>query len=109
MCNWGITLAVSAIAAITSSVKSLGCGEVKRTRSRPSTCTAGAQQLGKGTPVTELHPVRVDVLAEQRHLLDSFGDQRFDLGEDVTWSAVGLLDLAALGRCRRCRCCCSRR
>ena len=36
MCRLGITLGVSAIAAITSSVKSRGCGEVKRTRSRPS-------------------------------------------------------------------------
>jgi len=36
MCNCGQTLAVSAIAAMTSSVKSRGCGLVKRTRSRPS-------------------------------------------------------------------------
>jgi hypothetical protein len=35
MCREGITLGVSAIAAITSSVNSAGCGEVKRTRSRP--------------------------------------------------------------------------
>src|SRR5256885_5293168 len=32
MCSDGMTFGVSAIAAITSSVKSLGCGEVKRTR-----------------------------------------------------------------------------
>ena len=37
MCSWGITLWVSAMASITSSVKSLGCGEVNRTRSRPVT------------------------------------------------------------------------
>lgn len=36
MWSWGITFGVSAIAAITSSVKSRGWGEVKRTRSRPS-------------------------------------------------------------------------
>ena len=36
MCRLGMTFAVSAIASITSSVKSLGCGEVNRTRSRPS-------------------------------------------------------------------------
>ncbi len=36
MWSCGITFGVSAIAAITSSVKSRGCGEVKRTRSRPS-------------------------------------------------------------------------
>ena len=36
MCSCGMTFGVSAIAAITSSVKSFGCGEVNRTRSRPS-------------------------------------------------------------------------
>jgi hypothetical protein len=36
MCSDGITFGVSAIAAITSSVKSRGCGEVNRTRSSPS-------------------------------------------------------------------------
>ncbi len=36
MCSCGMTFGVSAIAAITSSVKSRGCGLVKRTRSNPS-------------------------------------------------------------------------
>src|SRR3954451_5470994 len=36
MCSWCITLGVSAIAAITSSRNSAGCGLVKRTRSSPS-------------------------------------------------------------------------
>ena len=36
MCRLGITLCVSAIASITSSVNSAGCGLVNRTRSRPS-------------------------------------------------------------------------
>ena len=36
MCSECMTFGVSAIAAMTSSVKSLGCGDVKRTRSRPS-------------------------------------------------------------------------
>ena len=36
MCRLGMTFGVSAIASTTLSVKSLGCGEVKRTRSRPS-------------------------------------------------------------------------
>ena len=36
MCRLGMTFGVSAIAAITSAVKSRGCGEVKRTRSSPS-------------------------------------------------------------------------
>ncbi len=36
MCSCGMTFWVCAIASITSTVKSLGCGEVKRTRSSPS-------------------------------------------------------------------------
>lgn len=36
MCSEGITFGVSAIASITSAVKSRGCGDVNRTRSRPS-------------------------------------------------------------------------
>ena len=36
MCSCGMTFGVSAIAAMTSSVKSLGCGLVNRTRSSPS-------------------------------------------------------------------------
>ena len=36
MCSDGITFGVCAIASITSSVNSAGCGEVNRTRSRPS-------------------------------------------------------------------------
>ena len=36
MCSCGQTLGVCAIAAMTSEVKSRGCGEVNRTRSSPS-------------------------------------------------------------------------
>ena len=36
MCSCGITFGVAAIASITSSVNSAGCGEVNRTRSSPS-------------------------------------------------------------------------
>ena len=36
MCSCGITFGVSAIASMTSSVNSAGCGEVNRTRSSPS-------------------------------------------------------------------------
>ncbi|SHX72876.1 Uncharacterised protein [Mycobacteroides abscessus subsp. abscessus] len=36
MCSWGHTFGVCAIASMTSSVNSAGCGEVNRTRSRPS-------------------------------------------------------------------------
>ena len=68
MCSCGITFGVSAMAAITSSVKSRGCGEVKRTRSRPSICAAGAQQLAEGLAVADVGAVGVDVLAEQGDL-----------------------------------------
>ncbi len=37
MCRLGITVGVWAMAAITSSVKAAGCGEVNRTRSSPGT------------------------------------------------------------------------
>ncbi len=49
MCSWCITFGVSAIAAITSSVKSRGCGEVKRIRSRPSICPAARSSLEKAS------------------------------------------------------------
>ena len=47
MCRAGITLGVSAIAAITSSVKSFGCGEVNRTRSSPSICRTARSSAAK--------------------------------------------------------------
>ena len=47
MCSDGITLGVSAIASMTSSVNSAGCGEVKRTRSSPSTCPQARSSLEK--------------------------------------------------------------
>ena len=47
MCSCGITLGVSAIAAMTSSVKSRGCGEVNRTRSSPSTSPQARSSLPK--------------------------------------------------------------
>ena len=91
MCSDGITLGVSAIASMTSSVNSAGCGEVNRTRSSPSIGTARAQQLGERLPVAELHAVGVDVLPEQGDLADALGDQRLDLGEDLARAAVLLL------------------
>ena len=91
MCRLGITLGVSAIAAMTSSVKAAGCGLVKRTRSRPVDLAAGAQQLAEREPVAELDAVGVDVLAEQGHLDDALGDERLDLGEDLAGAAVLLL------------------
>ena len=56
MCSDGITFGVSAMAAITSSVKSFGWGEVNRTRSRPGTSPqrrsslANALRSPKSTP-----------------------------------------------------------
>ena len=47
MCSEGMTFGVSAIAAMTSSVKSAGCGEVKRTRSSPSTDPHARNSLAK--------------------------------------------------------------
>ncbi len=47
MCSCGITFGVSAIAAITSSVNSAGCGEVKRTRSSPSISPHARSSLEK--------------------------------------------------------------
>ena len=93
MCSEWQTLGVSAIAAITSLVKSFGCGLVNRTRSSPSfpQRSAGPQQLAERVPVAELHPVRVDVLAEQGDLEDALGDQGLDLGQDVARAAVLLL------------------
>ena len=83
MCRCGITFGVSAIAAITSSVKSRGCGLVKRTRSQPVDVAAGPQQLAESEPVAERAAVGVDVLAEQGDLDDAVVDQRPDLGQHV--------------------------
>ena len=54
MCSCGHTFGVSAIAAITSEVKSRGCGEVKRTRSRPSTSPQARSSFAKALAVAEL-------------------------------------------------------
>ena len=91
MCSCGITFGVSAIAAMTSSVKSVGCGEVNRTRSSPSISPQARSSLPNAEPVAELDAVGVDVLAEQGDLDDALGDQRLDLGEDVAGAAVLLL------------------
>ena len=91
MCSEGITFGVSAIASMTSSVNSAGCGEVNRTRSRPSMSPHDAKQLGERLPVAELHAVGVHVLPEQGHLGDALGDQRLDLGEDLAGPTVLLL------------------
>jgi hypothetical protein len=82
MCSEWHTFGVSAIAAITSSVKSFGCGLVNRTRSSPSTPPHAAATCR--TPAgRRTHAVRVDVLPEQGHLEHALGDQRLDLGQDL--------------------------
>ncbi len=56
MCSDGMTVGVSAIAAITSSVNAAGCGEVNRTRSMPGTAptarsrSANAPRSPNSTP-----------------------------------------------------------
>jgi hypothetical protein len=64
---------------MTSSVKSLGCGEVKRTRSR---CSIPPQA------VAESRAVGVHVLPEKRYLQYPLGGQRPDLGEHIAGPAV---------------------
>jgi hypothetical protein len=91
MCSDGITLGVSAIASMTSSVNSAGCGEVKPHPLQPVDRTARAQQLGERLTVAELDAVGVDVLPQQGDLGDALGDQRLDLGEDLAGPAVLLL------------------
>ncbi len=57
MCRLGITVGVSAIAAMTSSVKSRGCGDGEADPLQALDLAAGAQQLAEREPVTELRPV----------------------------------------------------
>ena len=91
MCSWWQTAGVSAIASMTSSVNSRGCGLVNRTRSRPSMRAGRAQQVGEGAAVAELDAVGVDVLPEQGHLEHALVDQRLHLGQDLAGTAVLLL------------------
>ncbi len=109
MCSCGITLGVSAMAAITSSVKSRGVGRGEADALEPVDPAARAQQLAERLPVADVGAVGVDVLAEQGDLADALVDQRFDLGEGVGCRRGGGPSpcRAAAGRCRRCRCCCS--
>jgi len=51
---------------------------------------ARAQQSAEGEPITELHPVGVDVLPQQSDLLDTLSHQHADLSQDVAGTAVGL-------------------
>ena len=69
---------------------------------------AGAQQLAEGLPVAELHAVGVHVLAQQRDLDGAVVDERLDLGQDLARAGGPSPCRAGPGRCRRCRCCCSR-
>ena len=91
MCSWWQTAGVSAIAAMTSSVNSRGCGLVNRIRSRPSIRPAARSRSAKAPPVAELDAVGVHVLAEQGHLEHALVDQRLHLGQDLAGTAVLLL------------------
>ena len=79
------TASHSAIAAITGSRKSFGCGLVKRMRSIPS--TASHARSSSPNSVVELGPQvaapGVHVLAEQRDLLDAVGGEARHLGDDL--------------------------
>ena len=91
MCRLGMTVGVSAIAAITSSVKAAGWGEVKRTRSMPSTRPHGTQQVGESAALTEADAVGVDVLSQQGHLDGALRGDGLDLGKNVAGATVTLL------------------
>ena len=94
---------------MTSSVKSAGCGEVNRTRSSPSISPHARSSLREAQPVAELHAVGVDVLAEQGHL-DARPRRPAPRPRRGRRRAGGPSPCrAAPGRCRTCRCCCSRR
>ena len=108
MCSEGITFGVSAIASITSAVKSRGCGDVNRTRSRPSippqarSSLENAYRSPNSTPyeftfwpsrVTSSTPSATSASTSAR---TSPGRRSFS-------------GRAARARCRTCRCCCSRR
>ncbi len=49
MCSEGMTVGVSAMAAMTSLVKSRGCGEVNRTRSIPGTAPTARSRSAKAS------------------------------------------------------------
>ena len=89
MCSCGITFPVVAIASITSSVKSRGCGLVNRTcPTRRLRRTPGG---GRRTPrLAEVAAVGVDVLAEQGDLDHARLHQRPNLGQHVTRPTVAL-------------------
>ena len=79
------TLAHSAIAAMTGSRKSFGCGLVKRIRSMPATSSHArrsspnsVRELGR-----EVAAPGVDVLAEQGDLAHAVAASRVDLGDDL--------------------------
>ncbi len=108
MCSCGITFGVSAMAAITSSVKSRGCGEVKRTRSSPSIFPQARSSLEKASrsPMSEPYaltfwPSRVISETPRRPGPRSRRECRRCGGPSPS--------RAGPGRCRRCRCCCSPR
>jgi hypothetical protein len=56
---------------------------------QPVDFAAGTEQFRERLTVTEFHPVRVDVLPKKCDLLNSFSDQRPDLGQNLAWPAVG--------------------
>jgi hypothetical protein len=89
-------------------------GELRRVRAgephplEPVDLAAGAQQLAERLPVAELHAVRVDVLAEQGDL-ETPSATSASTSARISPGGGPSPCRAAPGRCRTCRCCCSRR
>ena len=94
MCSDGITFGVSAMAAITSSVKSLGWGEVDRL-AQAGHRLQRQKRLRERVAVAEVDSVRVHVLPQQGDLLNPVGDQHLDLGQDLPRSPVTSLPRSA--------------
>ena len=89
------TVGVSAMASITSGVKSCGCGLVNRTLRMPSTApTVRRRSANSGRARRSRHgdvaAVGVDVLPEQRDLHDASGREALHLAEDVADRARAL-------------------
>ena len=73
--------------------RSLGCGDVKRMRSMPSTASSAAQQVGElraVLPGAEVASVGVDVLTEHGDLAHAVGGELLDLVDDVAHAPADL-------------------
>ena len=108
MCRLGITFGVSRhrLDHVVGEVPRVRRGEPDPLQALD--LAAGAQQLAERQLVAELGAVGVHVLAEQGDLDDAVGDQRAGSRPGCRRGGGPSPCRAATGRCRRCRCCCSR-